>query len=70
LQADAEHCVLLALPYGVDEHDTLLQSSNLYTGFHNYLMQKSAAGIVNTQSRQNPQATVSFHFLFFICQIA
>ena len=47
MQVQEEHCILLALPCGKDHLDVLKQSSNLNTGFIQYLQQKQAAGIVN-----------------------
>ncbi|GFQ97688.1 protein split ends [Trichonephila clavata] len=47
IQMLEEHCVLMALPCGKDHMDVLHQSSNLRSGFINYLERKTAAGIVN-----------------------
>jgi hypothetical protein len=47
LLLENEHCILLAVPYGVNAHEQMTQTSYLRNGFINYLLEKRAAGIVN-----------------------
>ncbi|KAH1025711.1 hypothetical protein HUJ05_010386 [Dendroctonus ponderosae] len=46
MQTEKEHCILVALPCGLNTEDVLKQSQNLIT-LINYLQQKQAAGIIN-----------------------
>ncbi|XP_065183865.1 daf-12-interacting protein 1-like isoform X2 [Sycon ciliatum] len=47
MQAEMEHCLLLALPCGRDPLDVHAQTRALRTGFITYLQNKQAAGIIN-----------------------
>lgn len=47
-QTKAEHCILMALPYGRSQFEFMQQQLSLETGFIKYLGEdKKAAGIVN-----------------------
>lgn len=54
MQQAAEHCVLLALPFGKDGQDMQAQSRQLRSHFITYLQLKGAAGIVNVPGDHNP----------------
>lgn len=56
---ETEHCMLLALPCGRDQHELFQQGRNLDTGFIQYLQQKQAAGIVNVSSPGSQQVSIS-----------
>jgi hypothetical protein len=47
LQMDNEHCILIALPYGLNAIEQMNQANCLKHGFIDYLQEKKAAGIVN-----------------------
>lgn len=47
LQSENEHCVLIAVPYGMNSLEQMTQTACLRNGFINYLLEKRAAGIVN-----------------------
>lgn len=66
LQMVNEHCVLIALPYGLNNIEHINQSMSLRNGFINYLQEKKAAGIVNVAI---PGANVSCFFLINLFMI-
>jgi hypothetical protein len=47
---EPEHCILVALPYGLNSVEQITQANYLKTGFMNYLQEKKAAGIVNVNT--------------------
>ncbi len=47
LQSENEHCILIAVPYGMNSLEQMTQTACLRNGFINYLLEKRAAGIVN-----------------------
>jgi hypothetical protein len=60
LQSDNEHCILIAVPYGMNSLEQMTQTACLRNGFINYLLEKRAAGIVNV-------AVPTVSLLFLCC---
>jgi hypothetical protein len=58
LQSENEHCILIAVPYGMNSLEQMTQTACLRNGFINYLLEKRAAGIINVAV-----PTVSFYNL-------
>ena len=50
MQHRNEHCILLALPCGRDHQDVIDQSETLHSKFIQYLKDKNAAGIINSNA--------------------
>ncbi|KAG1661257.1 Protein split ends [Nymphon striatum] len=69
MQMETEHCMLLALPCGRDQHELFQQGRNLDTGFISYLQQKQAAGIVNVSSPGSQQPAYVVH-IFPSCEFS
>ncbi|XP_044758734.1 protein split ends-like isoform X3 [Coccinella septempunctata] len=67
MQMEKEHCMLLALPCGMDHMDVLKQSNNLTNGFIHYLQQKQAAGIVNVAAPGTTQPPAYVVHIFPTC---
>jgi hypothetical protein len=66
LQLENEHCILIAVPYGMNALEQMTQTSYLRNGFINYLTEKKAAGIVNVSV---PNASYVVH-IFPPCEFS
>ena len=54
---EAEHCILMALPFGHSHYDSVQQRVILENGFIKYLGDKKAAGIVNVAAPGTQQVS-------------